>query len=158
MRVISSAVILTVMAALPARAQERDEPMIRAARARYNAAIAAHDTVRIAENWLPEYWSVTSTNAQLAGRDSARASIIQLFASRPDVVYVRTPERIDVNASWGQAAESGEWKGQWTQPDGVTRVGGRYFAKWRKDGGRWMLLTEVFVQTTCSGSGYCKQP
>ena len=68
-----------------------------------------------------------------------------LAASRPDVVYVRTPDSIDVNASWEQAAESGKWTGTWTQADGVTRVGGRYFAKWRKVSGQWLVLTEVFV-------------
>jgi ketosteroid isomerase-like protein len=132
-----------------------DEAMIRAARARYNQAIAAHDTVAVARDWHPDIVQVTSTNARYVGRDVARAHIIQVFASRPDVVYVREPERIDVNTAWGQASESGHWTGRWTQTDGVTRVGGRYFAKWRKVEGRWMVLTEVFVQTSCSGTTYC---
>ena len=157
-RTVIVVVPLAIGIASTAAAQGTDEAMIRAARTRYNQAIAAHDTTAIAISWLPGYWSVTSTNAQLAGRDSARASIIRLFASRPDVVYVRTAERIDVNTSWGQAAESGQWTGRWTQTDGVTLVGGRYFAKWRKVDGRWMLLTEVFVQLSCSGSSYCNPP
>ena len=132
-----------------------DELQIRAARAHSNQAIAAHDTVALASTWLPEFWLVSSTNAQSAGRDAARARFAQLFAARPDVVFVRTPERVEVNAPWGQAAESGRWTGRWTQTDGVTLVGGPYFAKWRKVDGRWLLLSEVFVQTSCSGSSYC---
>jgi len=140
------------------RAPAADEALIRDARAHSNQAIAAHDTMALANVWLPEYVSVSSTNAQSIGRDSARTRYAGLFKTRPDVVYVRTPESIVVNRSWGQAAESGHWTGRWTQADGVTLVGGRYFAKWRKVGGRWLLLTEIFVQTSCSGSNYCNQP
>lgn len=139
------------------RAQD-DESLIRAARARYNRAIAAHDTVALTKDWLPEFSTVSSTNVQSVGRDVVRARLVELFRTRPDVVYVREPDTIEVNRSWGQAAESGHWTGRWTQADGVTLVGGSYFAKWRKVDGRWQLLTEVFVQTSCSGSGYCNQP
>lgn len=135
-----------------------DETMIRSARARSNQAIAAHDVVKLADTWLPEFWLVSSTNAQSAGRDAARARFVQLFATRPDVVYERVPDRIEVNVSWGQAAESGQWTGRWTQADGVTQIGGGYFAKWRKIDGRWLLLAEVFVQTSCEGSSYCSLP
>jgi ketosteroid isomerase-like protein len=140
------------------RERSADETLIRAARTRSNQAIAAHDTIALASAWLPDFWLVSSTNAQSAGRAAARARYAQLFASRPDVIYVREPGRIEVNASWGQAAESGQWTGRWTQSDGVTLVGGRYFAKWRKVDGRWLLLAEVFVQTSCSGSAYCNSP
>ena len=108
--------------------------------------------------WLPEFHQVSSTSAQSAGRVAARDRSDELFAARPDVVYLREPEEITVNAAWGQAAESGRWTGSWTQPDGVTRVGGVYFAKWKKSGVNWMLLTETFVQTSCSGTRYSDTP
>jgi ketosteroid isomerase-like protein len=138
--------------------QHEDEAAIRAARAENNRAIAAHDTAAIASLWLPEFWLVSSSNAQSAGQAAARARFSQIFASRPDVVFVRTPQHIHVNASWAQAAESGTWTGRWTQSDSVTLVGGPYFAKWRKVDGRWMLLAEVYVQTSCAGSSYCASP
>ena len=143
---------------LPRAESSVDEAMIRSARARSNQAIAAHDVVMLADTWLPEFWLVSSTNTQSAGRDAARARFVQLFATRPDVVYVREPDKIEVNVSWGQAAESGRWTGRWTQADGVTQIGGGYFAKWRKIDGRWLLLAEVFVQTSCAGSSYCSLP
>ena len=156
---LALAFIASVAGSHAALGQEpTDAALIRAARTRSNQAIAAHDTVALSSGWLPEFWLVSSTNAQTAGRDAARARYAQIFASRPDVVYVREPDAIEVNASWGQAGELGTWTGRWTQADGVTRVGGRYFAKWRQVGGQWLLLTEVFVQTTCSGSSYCSQP
>lgn len=135
-----------------------DERAIRAARDRSNRAIAAHDLDAVASVWLPEFHSVASTNAQANGRDAARANFAQYFANRPDVVYLREPASITVNSAWGQAGENGRWSGSWTQPDGVTRVGGIYFAKWKKVDGKWMLLAEVFVQTRCSGTKYCDAP
>ena len=95
---------------LPRTESSVDEAMIRSARARSNQAIAAHDGVMLADTWLPEFWLVSSTNAQSAGRDAARARFVQLFATRPDVVYVREPDKIEVNVSWGQAGESGRFR------------------------------------------------
>lgn len=132
-----------------------DESAIRTARDASNRAIAAHDLAAVAAVWLPEYHSVASTNAQANGRNAARANFAQYFKTRPDVVYRREPTTITVNASWGQSGESGRWNGSWTQPDGVTRVGGIYFAKWKKVGEHWLLLSETFVQTSCSGTKYC---
>ncbi|HEX9894677.1 MAG TPA: nuclear transport factor 2 family protein, partial [Gemmatimonadales bacterium] len=120
----------------PLQAQE-DESAIRAARARSNAAIAAHDLDGLARVWMENVHVVTSTGAQEAGRERNRASFAAHFRDRPDVVYVRTPESIDVFAAWDVAAERGRWTGQWTQADGVTRISGTYLAQWRKVKGEW---------------------
>ena len=148
--------LLVLTLASSALAQSSDESAIRAARDRSNRAIAAHDLDGVASVWLPEFHSVSSTNAQANGRDAARATFAQYFAVRPDVVYLREPTAITVNTAWGQAGESGRWTGSWTQADGVTRVGGIYFAKWKRVGSAWMLLAETFVQTSCSGTRYCE--
>ena len=150
--------LVITMLATPVAAQVSDVTAIRGARDRSNRAIAAHDLAGVASVWLPEYHSVASTNAQAHGRDSARANFARYFATRPDVVYRREPTAITVNAAWGQAGENGRWTGSWTQADGVTRVGGIYFAKWKKVDGAWMLLAETFVQTTCRGTKYCDAP
>lgn len=138
-----------------AAAPPSDEAAIRAARGVSNRAIAAHDLDGVASVWLPEYSSVTSNNVQSSGRDAARARFAQNFSARPDLVYVRTPDNVTVNTAWGHAGENGHFTGQWTQADGVTKIGGIYFAKWKKAGGRWMLLSETFLQTACEGTSYC---
>ena len=138
-----------------AQAQSTDEAAIRAARDVSNRAIAAHDLDGVASVWLPEYSSVTSANVQSSGRDAARARFAQNFATRPDVVYVRSPTAITVNTAWGHAGENGNFTGSWTQNGEVTKIGGIYLAKWKKTDGRWMLLAETFVQITCSGASYC---
>lgn len=158
-RLLRAVVLVPFMApALSAQKMSADESMIRAARDYSNQAIAKHDTSALASVWLAEYSSVSSTNVQNRGREAARLSISATFKSRPDVVYVRVPRTITVNAKWAHAAESGKWTGSWRQKDGVTKVGGEYFAKWKKVDGRWMLLAELFVQTSCGGSSYCAAP
>ena len=137
---------------------QSDEELIRAARAESNRAFARRDLAGAARLWLPEFTIITSRNARNVGRDSARAALRQTFSSRANVVYVREPEKIEVNESWGHAAESGRWTGRWSDSYGSTRVAGVYFAKWRKVNGQWMLLGEMFVQTECAGARYCSAP
>ena len=107
-----------------------DESAIRAARRQSNRAIAAHDADGVVGLMLPEYVGVSSGNNRTIDRDAARASFAQLFASRPGLVFVRTPRAINVNRAWGQAGEIGRWTGRWSGPNGPSRVGGDYFAKW----------------------------
>lgn len=132
-----------------------DAAMIRAARARSNAAIAAHDVAGIARHWLDDVHIVTSTGAQGTGREANGDRMAQQFARRPDTVYVRTPTTVDVFEAWQVASERGEWTGRWTEPDGVVDIRGTYLAKWRKVDGTWRIQTEVFVPTSCRGSKYC---
>ena len=161
-RTATSALALVFAAPFALSAQGQlsngDESAIRAARAQSNRAIAVHDTEGVVRLMLPEYVGVSSGNSRTIGRDAARANFAQLFASRPALVFVRTPRAITVNRAWGQAGESGRWTGTWSGPDGPIRVSGDYFAKWRKLGARWLLLTETFVQMTCAGGRYCKAP
>lgn len=149
--------LIPLLAATTLAAQS-PESSIRAARAKSNAAIAAHDVDGTTAVMADTYVSVSSINARSIGRDAARESYAQIFATRPGVIFVRTPKSITVNASWAQAGESGTWTGGWTTADGPVRVGGTYFAKWNKAGGQWLLLAETFVQTSCSGSKYCDAP
>src|SRR5690606_17521240 len=128
---------------------------IRAARAASNAAIAAHDVDGIARHWLPDVHIVTSTSAQGTGRDVNATRMSQQFARRPDTVYVRTPEVVDVYAAWDVASERGTWTGRWTEPDGVVDIAGTYLAQWRRVDGAWRIQAELFVPTTCRGSKYC---
>lgn len=135
-----------------------DEDLIRAARAESNQAFARRDLAGASRHWLPEFTVITSRNERNVGRDSARAGLRRTFSSRANVVYVRQPALVEVNQAWGQAAESGRWTGRWSDSYGSTRVGGAYFAKWRKVNGQWMLLGEIFVQTECAGARYCNSP
>lgn len=135
-----------------------DESAIREARGRSNRAIAAHDLDAAAEVWSPDYVGVSSGNARALSRDDERRQFAELIATRPHVTYLRTPEKISVNPDWQQAGESGRWSGHWSAEDGETRVGGIYFAKWKKEGSDWRIIAETFVQMSCSGTRYCDAP
>jgi ketosteroid isomerase-like protein len=135
-----------------------DESAIRSARDRSNRAIAAHDLDAAADVWSADYVGVSSGNARALSRDEERRQFAELIATRPRVTYLRTPDRISVNPDWRQAGESGHWSGGWSAADGETRVGGIYFAKWKKEGSDWRIIAETFVQLSCSGTHYCDAP
>jgi ketosteroid isomerase-like protein len=130
------------------------ELLIRAARARSNAAIAAHDLGAIAREWMADVM-VVSASGRSAGGAQAGDFLARQFALRPDTVYVRTPRKVQVFAPWGVASEEGDWVGTWTEPDGALRIGGTYQAQWRCIEGRWLIQGELFVPTHCAGSAYC---
>lgn len=132
-----------------------DEKLIREARARSNAAIAAHDAAAIARVWMDDVHVTSSTSAQANGRAANQERMAQQFARRPDTIYVRTPAAIDVYAAWAVAAERGEWTGRWTEPDGAMEIGGTYLVQWRKIDGTWLIQSELYVPTRCKGSSYC---
>ena len=128
---------------------------IAAARARSNAAIAAHDTAAITREWMPDIHVVSSTGAQNAGVAANARAMQAAFTRRPDTKWVRVPHTITVNEAWHVAAEEGRWTGTWTEPDGPLRITGTYFAQWRRVDGRWRIQAEVFVPLQCEGSVYC---
>jgi ketosteroid isomerase-like protein len=137
--------------------QSADEKMIREARARSNASIAAHDPVAIARVWMEDVHVVSSTSAQTAGRQANQDRMATQFKNRPDTIYVRRPTTIDVYPQWAVASERGEWTGRWTEPDGALTIGGTYLVQWRKVGDQWLIQAELYVPTHCSGSRYCSQ-
>jgi len=149
--VVFAALSLEVLVA----GQANDEQLIRAARARSNAAIAKHDVAAIASVWMDNVHVVSSTSNQTAGTADNQRRFTDQFARRPDTVYVRAPSAIEIHAQWDVAAERGEWTGRWTEPDGAMTIGGTYLAQWRKINGRWLIQAELYVPTHCRGSKYC---
>jgi len=156
-RAASDVVARSGMEPLAAKPQPVDEQMIREARARSNAAIAAHDPVAMARLWMDDVHVVRSTGSQVAGRERNQERMAQQFATRPDTIYVRQPSAIDVYGPWAMASERGEWTGRWTEPDGTVDMAGTYMAQWRRVDGRWLIQAEVYVPTRCTGSKYCSQ-
>ena len=75
----------------------------------------------------------------------------EVFASAPDVIYVRTPQSVEVSSSGTRGAEIGSWVGSWTTPEGRQELGGRYAAHWRRIDGVWRIRSELFVTLVCEG-------
>jgi len=148
--------LLLALVGAPLAAQQPDAQLIRDARTASNRAIAAHDADALAAFWMEDYHITPSSSAMLAGREANRALFAEMFQSRPDVTYTRTTDSVAVNIPWSVAAEQGHWNGQWTQGGQRIRVGGSYYAQWRKIDGRWLIQAEVFVPTWCEGGSYCE--
>ena len=132
---------------------------IRAARERFNAAIASRDTTTIAALLLPTYHIVTGRSAQGHGV-AEEVSLWRTMFADTSLIYVRRTREVRANPAWGLAEELGDWTGRLTAPDGPVRVNGSYAAKWQRDtGGNWRLQSEVFTTLHCEGGPQgCKPP
>lgn len=139
----------------PADFSSPAEHAIRAARTRFNAAIAAHDSAALDADWTDDIVVVSSRGQSTASRAEYRAMLLAQFRKTPSVVYRRVPDRIMVQTAWHTAAEQGHWSGEWSDSTGTVEVGGTYLAQWREEGGRWRLRAEFFVLTRCRAAAYC---
>jgi ketosteroid isomerase-like protein len=129
-----------------------DEDRVRSARAGFNAAIAHQDVAAIVSFLDDDYQITTSLGDMFRGRDSEAETWADLFASREDVIYVRSPDTVVISESYPLAAESGNWRGSWSTTNGMVRTGGSYAAMWRKVDGEWKVRSELFVALFCEGT------
>ena len=121
-----------------------DESAIRAARARYNDAIAARDPAAIVSRLTHDYALVASTGVAVTGRDALFVHWTDKFEQDADVVYVREPATITVRDDC--AEERGNWSGHWTRAGARVDGHGDYFAEWRRgEDGLWRVATESFT-------------
>ncbi len=132
-----------------------EETLIREARTKSNEAIAAHDAKAMSAFWTSDFHIITSRNSEMSGKNTNRERMESEFGSKPDVLYVRTPQSVQVFDAWNMASESGTWTGSWTENGEKVELTGTYLAKWHKVDGAWLIRAEVFVPLTCSGGAYC---
>jgi hypothetical protein len=126
---------------------------IRRTRAASNAGIAAHDPARSVIGLLPDARVVSFTGRLHTGALAMRERFVIGFADPKFIKFVRTPGRITIGVH-GDAVEHGRWVGEWR--DG--QLAGDYTARWRKVGGAWQTLDELYVTLTCTGPVRCKPP
>ncbi|WP_235536429.1 MULTISPECIES: YybH family protein [unclassified Sphingomonas] len=126
------------MAATPA------ETAIRRVREESNRRIAAHDADGAVALMQEGVLVIPSGGGPLAGRAAVRAVLAASFADPGFRTYERLPDRIEVAPDGATAAESGRWRGLWKADSGHPTLKGGYTARWRLDGGRWTILSEIF--------------
>lgn len=124
---------------------------IRRFRKQSNAAIARHDVEAVVSFLDAEYQFTVGNGDVFHGRAPEADGWRAEFARAADLVYVRTPESVEVSSSGERAAEMGTWVGAWTTPDGPHRTRGRYAAHWRRVSGSWKIRAELFVTLSCEG-------
>jgi len=146
---------LWMMAALAGTAD--DEAAIGAARARSNAAIAAHRFEDLRPLLMSDYAALPGSTGRPLGVEDAGRRLAAAFADPGFVSYVRTPKRIVVAGSRKRASETGTWIGTWRKADGVMRLMGVYQATWVPSADGWKLQNEAFVSLRCTGSRACAE-
>ncbi len=134
-----------------------NERSIRAARIDHNRAIATHDTVAMAKYWTDDYNIVSSRNSHRTGKVLNVRFFTEEFTAKPDVVYTRNTDKIEVFEPWSMAAENGHWEGTWIDNGSPIKLTGTYYAKWHKVGGQWLIRAEIFVPLSCSGGDLCSK-
>ncbi|WP_016745445.1 YybH family protein [Rhizorhabdus wittichii] len=127
-----------IIAAAPA------ETAIRRAREQSNRRIAAHDADGAVAMMADAVLVIPSGGGPISGRAAVRAAFAAGFADPDFLTYERLPDRIEVTADGSGATETGRWRGLWKPRSGQPALSGRYVARWRQDGGRWITLSEIF--------------
>ena len=133
--------------------------IVRAQRAEYNAAIAAHDPVRLRAFLVDDYHLIlgSSGNVDSGGDAATRGYADEEFKDPTFVTYRRVPTTIVTAVSGKRIAETGRFEGIWQKRDGTMRKTGIYLAMWVPSAGTWRLKSEAFVTLACTGSAACGQ-
>ena len=136
------------------------EDEIRAARERFNLAIAEKNVEAIRALLASSYHIVTGRSEQSHGAEEEAKRWSVRFDSDPTTFYRRTTRDVTINEDWGMAEELGSWKGNYTVRGVLVHASGVYAAKWqRTEDGEWVLQAEMFTTVTCTGpEGGCVPP
>lgn len=133
------------------------EAAIRSARVQLNAALANRDLKTTATYWLPDVSTTGGDGSLWVGRRRNIEGFTGIFKDSNFVSGVRTPDRVDV-ATGGpkEAAETGVWK--WRQRSGsqVLTYSGPYLVMWQLVDGKWLIRSELYVTTGCTGGTGCQ--
>ena len=161
MNVRFSALLLIVggIGTCPASTPGTPASIVRAQRAEYNAAIAAHDAVCLRTFLVDDYHLILGSSGNVdSGADAAtRGYADEEFKDPTFVTYRRTPTSVVTAASGKRIAETGRFEGMWKKLDGTMRRTGIYLAMWVPSAGTWRVKSEAFVTLACTGSKACDQ-
>ncbi|MFZ9003109.1 MAG: nuclear transport factor 2 family protein [Robiginitalea sp.] len=124
----------------PMSGQDRGQ-QIRRLRAASNEAMKAYDHQKVL-SFLTEDVLTTTGNGTLLTGKAALAQYIEKN-SGSQMYFVRTPAQIRTGD--GRAWEEGTWKGYDPQKSTDPVVGGQYAAMWVKEGGAWLIKSQLFV-------------
>jgi ketosteroid isomerase-like protein len=126
----------------------KEQAAIRTLRQAHNRALAAYDVDGVIDLAAGDFMMILGGGQLIQGKPAYREFVATAFADPHPMLFVRTPDRIDVGMpeSYPVAAETGRWVG--TASDGGTRhIAGRYLVHWTKAGGEWRIASETYVTT-----------
>jgi ketosteroid isomerase-like protein len=107
-----------------------------------NRLIARKDASRLAPFFSPDVKVIAGDGSLILGARDVLAAFAGQFADPDFVAYVRSTQRIDLDAEGARAAEHGTWVGTWRT---AGEQSGAYLAVWKKVTGQWVIESELFV-------------
>jgi hypothetical protein len=113
------------------------EDSIRARRRLTNRFIAERQAERLRPFFLPDARLITGDGGLVLGAGGIVAAFAVQFADPRFTPYVRSTQRIDLDAAGERAAEHGHWTG--------AGMSGSYLAVWRRVTGQWAIESELYV-------------
>ncbi len=139
---------LLMVLATPAAADPVADIM--AARAAYNAAIAARDVAGVRAAFGEGYVGIAGTGGEaIIGTDAMTDYFARAFKTPGFLGFVRTPDVVTVAVPPQRAMERGHWSGGSLNG----RVSGEYLAVWVPTPQGWKLRSETFVTLSTGASG-----
>jgi ketosteroid isomerase-like protein len=134
-------------------AAERD---LHAAQAAREAAVQAHDADALVALLEPDT-NLSSHKFHAQGSEVLAKGWRALFAKRPDLEDVHTPQSLQISDDAQDAVERGLWRERWREPDGPVILTGEYLVVWVRDAdGKWRVASEAFAPLHCEGGAYCR--
>jgi ketosteroid isomerase-like protein len=130
---------------------------VRTARARWNAALIARDSVTL-DQLVEDSAVQVSTRVTRVGRAGFLRVFLENMTARPEFRLTYEPVQVTgcEQPTCAVVTESGTWNEAWRESGEPTEVGGTYYAIWRRDGaGHWRIRSEAFATLRCRGSRYC---
>ena len=118
-----------------------EQDLIRRARTTQNEAINSGNLSVVASFWTEDVTIRTGLGQVITGKENYKAAF-----QGTNVIYIRTPEFIEISSKWPLAYESGTWVGI----TGEFQISGRYAAQWIKRD-KWLIRSEVFVALDAEG-------
>ena len=139
---------LAMIMATPAAADPVAD--IKAARAVYNAAIAARDAAGVRAALGEGYVGIAGTGGEaIIGADAMADYFARAFKTPGFLGFVRTPDVVTVAVPPLRAMERGHWSG-----GSLTgRFSGEYLAVWVPTPTGWKLRSETFVTLSNGAPG-----
>ena len=110
---------------------------IQARRRLTNKFIAERQAERLRPFFMPNARLITGDGGLILGVEGIVTAFAAQFSDPGFTPYVRTTQRVDLDAWAERAAEHGHWTG--------AGMGGSYLAVWRKVTGQWVIESELFV-------------
>ncbi|WP_310498806.1 DUF4440 domain-containing protein [Sandarakinorhabdus sp.] len=132
--------VMVMAVAVPASADAVQD--IKAARAAYNAAIAARDVAGVRAALGSDYIGIAGSGGEtIIGADAMADYFARSFKTPGFLGFVRTPDMVTVAAPAERAMERGRWSGGSLSG----RLSGEYLAVWVPTANGWKLRSETFV-------------